>query len=180
MPLDLLAKDFAHFKKTGILELDLTALIDPKMLFDALDQARKNNSSGRDLWRDNQTLSTLLQKTLSPLVKELFPRSPLRLALDQWISPNTTYLTTLEDSFAIQGITLGIFFLPSSLIIIDQATSIPVKELFEKSEKGFYLAAFASLNAVYRNHSQDPSCHALKKLHYQFGDRLNNRYHPLI
>ena len=189
----------AFFSQNGYIELAGIAF-DPSLLFASARTALETIALGRDLWRKEKTLSTLLLHTLSPVVLALTKDAP-RLALDQWISPQDlpTNISTMKDFFCIQGITLFALFCetpntlsPSSFspspypshegnvlfikpnVLVDWAPLV-------KASMPIYLAAFALANqGVYAMNPKDKAVHFLKTLGYEFGDTLRESHHPLV
>ncbi|MBI5272500.1 MAG: hypothetical protein HY861_00775 [Chlamydiia bacterium] len=157
---------------------------------------------GRDLWRDDDALRTLLIRKLAPAASGLVSKS-MRLACDQWMPAHFPWdkAYSLKDLFCIQGLVLGALFcaspapsaLPPSPLGILPFPTTPAGVLFVKPHillnwplltklppMDIYLGLYALTNAVYVHNPKDPSTHSLKQLGYQFGDVLQNRHHPLI
>ncbi len=52
--------------------------------------------------------------------------------------------------------------------------------LSEREKQKFLLVAYADSRSLYLFQEQDPYVHTLKELGYVFGDRLNDRSHPVL
>lgn len=212
MNFSLSAQQTAFFQKNGSLELE--ALFTPEECAKILSSIKKAAASrhcdnktisdqircGRDLWRDENSLKTLLlSRSLSSIASSLSPKQPLRLGFDQWFPENYTLAqpTKLKDLFSIQGVAFIFFIQLEHPIEIPKQTS-PIGILpFPKGQGNIlivnpnllinwpagsplYSAAYCHSNALYIHNPKDPACNELKKLGYGFGDPLSNATHPLI
>lgn len=156
---------------------------------------------GRDLWREEKPLQTLLLRHLAPLALSLVSK-PLRLACDQWIPAHHVWEKpcSFKDLFSIQGLALGAVFCsaavplparaplgllplpkePGNVLFVKPALLIDWPSLALSPATDLYFAAYTFRTAVYIHNPQDPSTHALKQLGYHFGDLLQNRSHPIL
>lgn len=209
----LSAKQQAFYTKNGHLELE--ELLTPEECEKLLAAIRHTLAArtgadatvekllvqGRDLWRDAPSLRTfLLSPAITALAHCLAPRSPLRLACDQWF-PAGYHLaqpTKLKDLFSIQGLFAALFLQLESPLPLPAKTSplgiLPAPQTLGSAllvqpqilldwppcPTGLYLIAFANTSAVYVHNSRDPAGHRLKALGYGYGDRLTNATHPLL
>ena len=156
---------------------------------------------GRDLWREQADLQTILLKQLSKVALSLTGK-PLRLACDQWIPSEYVLapLCSLKEIFSIQGLALAAILCPKE-IIPSAKTSLgllplpknPNGILFFKPEllidwpglakiasAELYCVVYPRSTAVYIHNSNDPTGNALKQMGYHFGDPLQNHLHPII
>lgn len=106
---------------------------------------------------------------------------------------------SLKEISSIQGVVGGVMvclekpetasstdftlFAPAagSAIFFSAEISLPW-ELFLRSCQGgrYLLVAFTAENSVYIQNEQDPNQHSLKNYGFTFGDRLNDRSHPIL
>lgn len=156
---------------------------------------------GRDVWRSDTALSKqILSHSLANLAADLFKKPILHLAFDQLLrttnQPGFPHLlpSSLQSTSSIQplagavlihlsGSPLASEFIPSSLenvIFFSPDVEIPWEIFFQLSHQSYLLIAYAPPEAIYVLEKKDPQTHALKKLGYVFGDRLQNAYHPIV
>lgn len=154
---------------------------------------------GRDLWRRNEKIKKIVfSKRLAELAFELLQKKPLRIAFDQFLPPNFGLQKTLPKDCSIQEascITLlhglyilclktdksddndeleaqggGYFVLPSS----------PFPFEMIKPSCSYFLIGYGDLFSQYLFQPNDPHVHFLKSFGYVFGDKLHERFHPLL
>lgn len=217
MKTTLTAQQTAFFTQNGYIEFEVE--VDSDAIFDSARHAlavrlhtepeklpRKSSAeiyaAGRDLWRSEPVLQTLLMRKLAPIAQTLMGKKPLRIGCDQWISSDYPWekATPCKELFSIQGLALG-------LLICSTASSVPLRshlgllplpakpgnilffrpnlildwpQLAHCPATDLYLATYALTNALYVQNSKDPSTNALKQFGYGFGDPLKNEFHPLL
>ena len=162
---------------------------------------------GRDLWRIQESLKTLLlSKKMTNIALALANKPSLYLAFDQWIPPlSWSEPSKAKDLFSIQGLACiylirlsapkeiealkptfgtepGLIPLPTargSLLAINPQLllNLPKLSLYSAS---LYAVGYALDEAVYFHNAKDPCNHQLKDLGYHFGDRLTHKNHPQI
>jgi hypothetical protein len=140
-------------------------------------------AAGRDLWRVNSSVKKIVCGTkLAQIAFDLVQVKPLRLVFDQYI-PNGAFLNhdrPFEDQCCIQGFVCGVLLMLSG----DKAGSalyFSPSYVFPEGEKNkMLLIGYAHALSLYVHQERDPQLHDLKKLGYNFGDRLNDKLHPLI
>lgn len=157
---------------------------------------------GRDLWRSEESLKTLLVQKLFPLAAVLGGKRSLRVACDQWIPADYTWNKScaLKDLFSVQGIVIGALICdtectlpvrgplgllplpskPANILFFKSHILLDWPQLLQSSLTDMYLIAYALPNAVYIQNTQDPATNDLKHLGYGFGDPLKNEFHPLL
>lgn len=156
---------------------------------------------GRDLWRrSSQVKRIVFSKRLSELAFELLQKKPLRLAYDQIFFEENVHAakpsirSVYKENISIQAqccITnlLGLFFFcvkkslsfneGDGFFILSTAT-IPL-ELLEMTQGGrFFAIGYADSFSQYLHEPLDLEVHFLKSLGYVFGDKLNDKMHPIL
>ncbi|HLB53369.1 MAG TPA: hypothetical protein VJK48_06665 [Chlamydiales bacterium] len=196
------AKQNLFFSQNGFIEFAGPSF----SLFSEIDRVLQKRDGatynhGRDLWRDSPLLQNVLVKELKSLLFSL-SSSSLRLALDQWIPKGTSFAEggPFSKLFAVQGLVLGVIlareahtFLPETsfglspfpkeeggILFVKPHLHIDWPALLQETATDLYFAAYSLENSLYIHNPQDPLTHQLKKLGYQFGDRLNNSHHPFL
>lgn len=69
---------------------------------------------------------------------------------------------------------------PGNVIIFSSDWHLPLHEIYERAGFSYLLIAFAVSNSVYYLQPNDPHVHHLKRLGYQFGDRLKDVWNPIV
>jgi hypothetical protein len=85
--------------------------------------------------------------------------------------------------FHLSGSSLPSPFLPSrpeNVMVLSPDLTIPWEIFFQLPHQSYFLIAYAAPEAIYVLEKKDPHTHALKKLGYVFGDRLQNGHHPIV
>src|SRR3990167_8321524 len=115
----LTAQQASFFTRNGYIELEGLG-IDTEKLFFSIKQALKATSSkksltelytlGRDVWRLEPSLQSLLTRKLTSTAFALTGKNQLRLGCDQWIPARYSWQQALpcKDLFRIQGLELGV------------------------------------------------------------------------
>lgn len=169
------------YRKEG--SISFADLLDPKELASLnegikavlIPSKRKSPfEQGRDLWRKDENVKKIVQsKRLIDLAFELIQKKPLRLAFDQLIPENSEELNEYSCINNLLGMFFicledgsGSFYLPS--------TPLP------SFEDRFFMIAYCDKYSQYLFEERDPQVHFLKSLGYVFGDRLNDRLHPIL
>ncbi len=208
------AQQISFFAQNGYIEFEGVSF-DPDQIFasarSALEARAKSTLSrtpsdrlymlGRDLWREQSVLETLLLRQLAPIALNLVAK-PLRLGCDQWIPSGYPWkkAAPFKELFSIQGLALGVVLCseeissptqaplgllplpknPSSILFFKPELLIDWPSLVKIPSLDLYFAAYAHLNAVYIHNPNDPSGNALKQMGYHFGDPLKNDAHPIL
>ncbi|MFV0339439.1 MAG: hypothetical protein ACK5MA_02235 [Parachlamydiaceae bacterium] len=159
----------------------------------------------RDLWRSSPLIKKIVcSKRLLQLAFELIQKKPLRLAYDQLImearrsSKGMPFLDqgSIQDISCINNLQ-GLFILcirdyePSENtelfefhagdgVFITPDVPFPFDTLSPSPHKRYLIIAYGSNYSQYLFEERDPYCHFLKNLGYVFGDKLNDRLHPLL
>ena len=55
-----------------------------------------------------------------------------------------------------------------------------LEPLFQRTDRSFYLIAYAQPKTLYILNENDPNTQILKKLGYAFGDHLKDEFHPIV
>lgn len=186
-----------YFRKNGFIpfkELLKTSEIE------ALTRALKKASltKGRDLWRLNEDVKKVVfSKRLIELAYDILQKKPLRIAFDQLLESSqyekqvtdfSTDLASLQDLSCISNLE-GFFLISLKTSVqleleagdgyfILPSTSLSLLKLPDASH--FFLIAFGSKFSQYLYEERDPQLHFLKSLGYVFGDKLNDRLHPIL
>lgn len=152
----------------------------------------------------------VLSKDLAAIASELIEHSPLRIGYDQLIAAPATPSEhifkfqepcTLETISCFQGVLGGLMLCLKGSATEDASTDTPTALFSNKAGSGVFFHAntvldFQQLNqhldqryllivytqakTVYAPNQLDPNVHFLKQLGYNFGDRLSDRWHPLV
>ncbi len=107
--------------------------------------------------------------------------------------------TTLEEVSCIQGAVCGLIIclnslekpvepLPNSFFPVQAGhmtyftaqANLNFSELAQREGQKFLLIVYAEKTTLYIPNQKDPNLHALKHLGYVFGDRVNDRLHPVL
>lgn len=154
------------------------------------DELRKQNSktlfaSGRDLWRVSPTIKKIAAGVkLAQIAFDLIQVKPLRLVFDQYI-PKTEYLNSeipFGEGCCFQGFLCGVLVQlegpNAGNAIYFSPLYVPV--LPEGYGGKMLIVGYGHQVSLYVHQDKDPHLHDLKRLGYNFGDRLNDKLHPLI
>ncbi len=134
----------------------------------------------RDGWRsDPEVKKVVLRSTLAEVASSLCKVSPLRMGFDQMIlnEGEEEKFLPLNEKSSIQKVACGLLL-----------------DLSEKKGSGTFfspefsfpltypslLIVYVKEKALYIHEEKDPYNHALKKLGYGFGDRLQSDTHPIV
>lgn len=182
-----LTKDhLAYFHKHKHLELEELLSSDE---VDTINSELEGKSF--DLWRTNPSLKKIILKPeLAGLAAELSKVQPIRIAYDRLIEgPIAKEPMNLIEISAIRKIVSGVAIQLGSYA--GEEPHVP-----KQKGSGIFFAPYHPLNfpegcklllivyteskAFYVRELQDPNCHALKKLGYNFNDRLRSETHPIL
>lgn len=169
---------------------------------------KQDHKSGRDLWRVDESVKKIVfSKRLVDVVFQLTQKKPLRLAFDQYIPEKSAALLdrneqvplfnyfgdepAFQDKSSINslvGLLLlvlngdeesssigkggGYFILPQAILSKEDLPFSPNQQ--------FLLIGYADMHSQYLYQPLDPHGHFLKQLGYVFGDKLNDRLHPVL
>lgn len=192
MILTLTAEQTAFFSKNGFLELE--GFLKPNEIAEIASL-----KPGRDHFRSNPIIKKLLlSRKMSNIVLALLNKDKATLGLDHKFDLDFFLKTPekMKNLFCVQGLSLFIFFQVgatsecegSKLGILPFCKTIG-NILIVKSDlliqwpnvhANVFLAAYSSSPMVYIDNPRDPFCESLKKLSYEYGDRLRNETHPLL
>lgn len=157
--------------------------------------------AGRDLWRDDATVrKQVLSRSLAELAADIFKKKTLHLAFDQLLRTTTQtgfsnqIPSSLQAISSIQplagallihlsGTPISSEFIPSSrenVMLFSPNLVIPWEIFFQLPHQSYLLIAYAPAEALYVLEKKDPHTHALKKMGYVFGDRLQHAHHPIV
>ncbi len=142
----------------------------------------KESSVKRDISSVHSDVREIvLSRSRAKLASELSYNKVLRFGFDElFVQPNTT--KNLLNEICIQGLIIclfldidsddgrGIFTLPN----------VDISELPLDPNKRYLLIGWAEEKAIYIMQPNDPHTHELKKRGYVFGDRLQEKWHPII
>lgn len=213
----LTSQQTAFFTKNGYIEFEFD--FDSEALFQSARHAlsvrlktevaklsRKSPAeiyaAGRDLWRGEPILRTLLLRKLAPIVQTLANKQSLRLGCDQWIPAHFPWekASTCKELFSIQGLGLGVLIAsapfpnpnpsyvgllplpskPGNVLFFQPRLILDWPQLANSPPTDLYLALYAMSNSLYIQNPKDPCTNALKQFGYGFGDPLKNEFHPQI
>jgi hypothetical protein len=149
---------------------------------------------GYDQWFPSNLL--IMDKSQSP------PTAPLPKSRTAEKSPYDQLLSktaSLRNVCCLQGVCCGLMLcLSGSVSSKDEAyegvfsdvagngvfiapeRAIDFPTLLQRPEQQFLLIVYTEKTALYTMQKDDPHVHELKRLGYVFGDRLNDRLHPII
>lgn len=156
----------------------------------------------RDLFLRHETMKKIvLSSKLSQLAYEFLQKKPLRIGFDQLILEKAASMKgnsalakeneTFQDICCIGGLE-GIFLISlknsasdqelaaGSGILIKPSIAYPFFSTTPSATQRFLLIGYGGLYSQYLYQPRDPYCHYLKTLGYVFGDRLNDRDHPIL
>ena len=153
----------------------------------AIDLEKKSRKAlyaeGRDLWRLSLPVKKLVSGTkLAQIAFDLTQVKPLRLVFDQYL-PNGTFLNherPFGEQCCIQGFVCGVLLILSGDKAGNALYFSPSYIFSEENKDKMLLIGYAQQMSLYIHQEKDPHLHDLKKLGYHFGDRLNDKLHPLI
>lgn len=69
---------------------------------------------------------------------------------------------------------------PGNVVFFSPDWPLPLHEIYANPGFTYLLIVYAKNNAVYLSQPNDPHGNNLKKLGYNFGDRLNEGHHPIV
>lgn len=69
---------------------------------------------------------------------------------------------------------------PGNAVFFQPQVALPFDTLFSLPRQRYLLCVYAQSNATYMLQSRDPHTHAWKRLGYRVGERLNDKFHPLV
>lgn len=155
--------------------------------------------NGRDLWRSSSVLNKHLDhRKLAGIASELVQYKPLRLGYDQYLTPPVPYPTlhSLEQLSCIQGILCGVLLclvnaeeaVPSEIFPVkagdatffSASYNLPWDQMAALKGQAYLLIVYTEERALYIHQEADQHKYALKEFGYNFGDRLNDQWHPIV
>jgi hypothetical protein len=156
---------------------------------------------GHDLWRDDPILrKKVTSRALAKLVGDMVKKETLYLAFDQLFRTGATpgfpgrLPASLNAISCIQPLA-GALLLhlsgtsfpspllssrPENVMLLSPKLTIPWETFFELPHQSYLLIAYAAPEARYVLEKKDLHTHALKKLGYVFGDRLQADHNPIL
>lgn len=183
-------------------------LLELNQAIDSLIANPPKNFQLRDLWRNSAVVKKIVSsKRLLQLAFELIQKKPLRLAFDQLILEaakskksivpqildqgsfqETSCINNLQGLFILclrnNDVKLGedhpFDFSAGDGVFITPDIAFPFDTLTPSPNKRFLIVAYGNNYSQYLFEERDPYCHYLKNLGYVFGDKLNDRLHPLL
>lgn len=159
---------------------------------------------GHDLFRDSPLVKRIVtSKKLVGLIYELVGKKPIRLAFDQLLPEHTPYskaidafsetatfqemsgISNLQGIFLISiktfpGLSKETALLPASGYFILPSHPFPFLTKAPSDHHRFFLIGYGEAYSQYLYEPKDPQNHYLKSLGYVFGDKLNDREHPIL
>lgn len=162
----------------------LETLKKPLRTLPALSTPLERYQAGRDLFRQDPALKSILLRTKwAEIAATLFHQHPLSLAYTQHIYDKVPFAesVTLKEISAFSEIPGGLLInlqTGSSAFLAGDCPLVKTGWLTPDAELA--LIVFMTQDARYVLVPGDPCVHALKKLGYGFGDRLENATHPLL
>jgi hypothetical protein len=160
----------------------------------------------RDLWSSTATLGAWIKKSsLAEIASELFYQNTLRFGFDQFITSETNFIsekgpTSLQELCSLQTLT-GAFLVcleePKQPLSDLEPMSLPKKAgngtffaidkplltsdmLATASDGKYLLIGFSTAITVYIANPRDPGNLSLRELGYNFGDKLQDKTHPIL
>lgn len=144
------------------------------------------------------------------IVSELVEERPVRLGYDQYypaiekpklLSPQPYHrflqnAATLSEFSCIDGL-LGAFMIclkgdgvpqdlsvfsrtPGNAVFFSPTCPIPFPDLYQRPDHRYLMIVYTELNASYQFNGEVPHSHEFKHLGYGFGDKLNDRWNPIV
>ena len=162
-----------------------------------LAESVKNPKQTRDLWRSNQLIKQIVcSRRLVNLAFQLIQKKPIRLAFDQYLPEQkenfrdqtqskwscsqyfgTDFCFSVSSLVGMLLLSLnsenkgeGYFILPST----------PFEKLPLTPNQSYFLICYCDMHSQYLLENKDPETHFLKSIGYVFGDKLNDREHPIL
>lgn len=157
--------------------------------------------AGHDLWRSTPELrKKILSHSLAEVAAQLFKKKTLHIAFDQLLRTTTTTsfpnqppssLQSISSIYPLAGIALLHLSgsptpspftpsLPQHILFFSPDLIIPWEIFFQSPHQSFLLIAYATPDSLYAHQKKDLHLHALKKLGYGYGDRLQQEHHPVV
>lgn len=197
-------RDF--FNKNGYVSFE--GLLNPQeleILNRAVDQftpQEKEKLESRDLFRRNEAVKKIVcGSKLVRLAYEFLQKKPLRLVFDQLVMEKRGKNTqqrkeTFQEVCCLGGLE-GVFLIciqspmrkdesfpydltPGNGFLVSPTVPYPFFQLTPSEDHRFLLIGYGGTYSQYLYEPRDPHCHYLKTLGYVFGDRLNDRDHPIL
>ena len=167
-------------------------------------------AQGRDLWRKSSLLRNIdCNKHFVEIIKELFTVPAIRLGCDQLLTQVSDEFTlhknpyydwikapmSLQDISCIQGVTCGLILCledhqgDNSGVLSNKAGNgvffkpnqpIDYAKLISRYPQRYVLITYCEPNSVYILQKNDPQFHVLKDIGYSYGDKLKDKYNPLL
>ena len=163
--------------------------------------AKELFKAGRDLWRDNSAIKKIvLSRRLAKIASPLFQKPIIRIAYDQALCSFSPGEPLFPEPFSLQKVSCfqpicGAVILrltddPNPPAILPQKVGsalfvgpnfpLPWSSFLQQTPSSFFIIVYCTDKTVYVLEKQDSHTHALKKLGYGLGDRLEERTHPII
>lgn len=175
----------------------------------SLFTAAQTYAAGRDLWREIEPLKTfLLSRRMTSVALGLTNKTSLRLGCDQWVPGVYEWPgpAKLKDLLSLQGFTCfflirmtpplesedpkatfrlepGLIPIPNlrgNALIVNPNLLLNFPKMALYSPTDLYVIGYTLPTAVYVHNKEDPCNNQLKTMGYNYGDTVNNQYHPLI
>jgi hypothetical protein len=156
----------------------------------------------RDLWRDNARIKQLVcQRRLAEMVADLVEERPLRLAFDQAVLIEPTSASwipaggSLETLSAFRGVVCGLIlclkapkkasapFLPTregNGICVSPAVKLDFRHIDHREAQRYLIIGYGKAVTVFVHQPDDAYAPTLRKMGYNYGDRLVDRLHPVV
>ena len=172
-----------------------------KRMGDVFRTPKKVYLAGQNCWNDDPRIrKVVLSRDLAEIASQLTKERTVRLAFDQVLCGSLSGEKIfdeplhLQDLSSIQKVTCGLILNISSSEELDDplpkkpgsATFFSLRHplsfdyLSETSNLTQLMIVYAVDNALYTHNPIDPHTHALKKLHYGFGDHVRPHTHPIV
>jgi hypothetical protein len=197
-------RDF--FNKNGFVSFE--GLLNPQemdllnQVIDNLSPQEREKFQTRDLFLRNDAVKKIvLSSKLVRLAYEFLQKKPLRIAFDQILlekgaKANHSGKETFQEMCCLGGLE-GIFLIciqspmriddsaPHELtagngFLISPSVPYPFFSMAPAPGHRFIMIGYGGVYSQYLYEPRDPHCHYLKSLGYVFGDRLNDRDHPIL
>lgn len=140
---------------------------------------------GHDLWRSSLALKKIEVGPKFPhIAHELIQVKPLRLAFDQYFPSGASFASdlTFAEISCIRGLLCGVLVHLSG----EKAGNgiyIAPEYVFKNNPEDlnrYLLIAYSHSTSLFTLNENDSHVHSLRRFGYNFGDRLNDKKHPLI
>lgn len=169
------------FEQQQYIEFD--ELLSPKEQKCLYEATKKIAADSRDL---SHTVATVQEITyshrLAKLASELTRVRVLRFGFDQVLC-QPIVMSNLQSEVCIQGLVCALFLCLDGDASMHAIFALPTADLATlplDPEKRYFVIGWAEEKALYRLEPKDVHTHQLKKHGYVFGDRLKEKWHPIL